>query len=131
LVGLGTQRIGIFGLAFKQGTDDLRESPIVELAERLLGRGFDLKIYDPAVSLSNLVGANREYIERRLPHLAALLTESADAVMEHAEAFVIAAATPAAAEAVARADGRTIVDLVRLPGTPAQSAEGSYLGVAW
>jgi GDP-mannose 6-dehydrogenase len=131
LLGLGPKRIGIFGLAFKQGTDDLRESPMVELAERLLGRGFELKIYDPAVSLSNLVGANREYVERRLPHLAALMTESAEELTEHAEVFVIGAATTAAVEAVARADGRVVVDLVRLPATWERPGDGSYLGIAW
>ena len=70
----GKRRIGLFGLSFKPGTDDLRESPLVELAERLLGKGYDLRIYDANVTLSRLLGANREYIETRLPHLASCLT---------------------------------------------------------
>lgn len=131
LVGLGHLRVGIFGLAFKQGTDDLRESPMVELAERLLGKGFDLKIYDPAVSLSKLVGANREYIEERIPHLAALLVDNAEEVMKHAEVCVIGAAKPEAVEAIARADGRVLVDLVRLPDAASRRGEKGYFGVAW
>jgi GDP-mannose 6-dehydrogenase len=131
LVGLGHLRVGIFGLAFKQGTDDLRESPMVELAERLLGKGFDLKIYDPAVSLSKLVGANREYIEQRIPHLAALLADTSEEVMQHAEVCVIGAATPEAIDAIARADGRVLVDLVRLPDASSRRRGEGYFGVAW
>lgn len=131
LVGLGHLRVGIFGLAFKQGTDDLRESPMVELAERLLGKGFDLKIYDPAVSLSKLVGANREYVEQRIPHLAALLADNPEEVMQHAEVCVIGAARPEAIDAIVRADGRVLVDLVRLPDASSRRGEEGYFGVAW
>jgi GDP-mannose 6-dehydrogenase len=131
LVGLGHLRVGIFGLAFKQGTDDLRESPMVELAERLLGKGFELKIYDPAVSLSKLIGANREYIEQRIPHLAALLADNPEEVMQHAEVCVIGAAKPEAIDAIARADGRVLVDLVRLPDASSRRGEEGYFGVAW
>jgi len=131
LLRLGRSRVGIFGLAFKQGTDDLRESPLVELAERLLGKGFDLKIFDPAVSLSGLVGANREYIAQRIPHLAALLTDDAAEVMRHAEVCVIGAATAEAVDVVARSDGRTVVDLVRVPNAEVLRGEASYFGVAW
>ncbi len=131
LLRLGRRRVGIFGLAFKHGTDDLRESPLVELAERLLGKGFELKIFDAAVSFSTLVGANREYIERRIPHLAALMTDSPAEVMSHAEVCVIGAQTTEAIEAVARPNGRAVIDLVRIPDAAARRGEAGYFGVAW
>lgn len=131
IVSLGHRRVGIFGLAFKQGTDDLRESPMVELAESLLGKGFDLKIYDPTVSLSKLVGANREYIDGRIPHLAGLMADNADEVIQHAEVCVIGGSRAEAAEAIARSDGRIIVDLIRLPDVPSRRGSERYFGVAW
>jgi GDP-mannose 6-dehydrogenase len=131
LTALGCRRIGIFGLAFKPGTDDLRESPLVELAERLLGKGFRLKIYDPKVSLSELVGSNREYIKSRIPHLSALLTQSAEEVLEHAEVCVIGASTQETIEAMAQANGRRVVDLVRLPDADERRGRDGYIGVAW
>ena len=131
LLKLGRRRVGIFGLAFKPGLDDLRESPLVELAERLLGKGFELKIYDPAVSLSRLVGANREYIESRIPHLSALLAQSAEEVVEHAEVCVIGASTAEAIAGLATSGGRLVVDLVRLPDAGDRRGEAAYIGVAW
>src|SRR3954452_9508959 len=84
----GKRKIGLLGLSFKPGTDDLRESPLVELAERLLGKGYELRIYDSNVALSRLMGANREYVEGRLPHLSDLLTNDVTEVFEHAEVCV-------------------------------------------
>jgi GDP-mannose 6-dehydrogenase len=85
----GCRRLGLVGLSFKAGTDDLRESPQVVLAETLLGRGFDLKIYDPGVRVSGLVGSNLSYVDRHLPHLAALLVDSPKELYDHAELLVL------------------------------------------
>jgi GDP-mannose 6-dehydrogenase len=131
VLALGRRRVAMLGLAFKPGIDDLRESPLVEFAERLVGKGYDLKIYDHAVSVSRLIGANREYMMQHLPHLADLLVDSAEEALDHAEICVVGAATPEAIEALARSDGRYIVDLVRLPGSSGRGSGGEYVGVAW
>jgi GDP-mannose 6-dehydrogenase len=83
------RRIGIVGLAFKAGTDDLRESPALELAERLIGKGRELRILDPAVCQAKLVGANRQYIESKLPHLSRLLVACTSELLEHSELIVV------------------------------------------
>ena len=127
----GRRRVGIFGLAFKPGTDDLRESPLVELSERLLGKGYDVRIYDPHVSLAHLMGTNRDYIDRHLPHLGDLLSKSADDVLEHAEICVVGSRENAIVEAMDRADGRIVIDLVRLPGAEKRRGEPGYVGVGW
>jgi GDP-mannose 6-dehydrogenase len=131
VLSLGRLRVGILGLAFKPGIDDLRESPLVELAERLIGKGYDLRIYDRAVSISRLVGANREYMVEHLPHLSELLVESVEDLFEHAQVCIVGAASPEAAEALADADSRQIIDLVRLPDAAARRGGERYVGVAW
>jgi GDP-mannose 6-dehydrogenase len=131
LTANGRRRVGLFGLAFKPGTDELRESPFVELAERLIGKGYDLRIYDPSIHLPSLTGTNREYIEEHLPHLKQLLAETAGEVVEHAETCIVASRHAEVARALARADGRLIIDLVRLPDTAALRRNAEYHGVAW
>ncbi|GAA0952527.1 nucleotide sugar dehydrogenase [Nonomuraea longicatena] len=125
------RRIGLFGLSFKPGTDDLRESPLVELAERLLGKGYDLRIYDANVSLSRLMGANRAYMEQRLPHLADLLSASAADVLDHAEVCVVGCADAEVLAALGRAGDRTVIDLVRLPDAEQRRARPGYVGLGW
>ena len=85
----GARKIGLVGLSFKAATDDLRESPLVSVAEQLLGGGFDLKIFDPHVSVSRLRGRNRAYVDQHLPHLAKLLVPSGSELVEHADLVVI------------------------------------------
>jgi GDP-mannose 6-dehydrogenase len=127
----GRRRIGLFGLSFKPGTDDLRESPLVELAERLLGKGYDLRIYDANVSMSRLMGANREYIESRVPHLGDLLSNSVDDVLAHAEVCVVGCKDPAVLAALDGAGDRVVVDLVRLPDAETRRTQPGYAGLGW
>src|SRR5947207_9448192 len=88
VIETGKKKIGLLGFSFKAGTDDLRESPIVILAELLLGKGVTLRIYDKNVSLARLVGANKEYIEQQIPHLSSLLCSSIDEVVADSEVIV-------------------------------------------
>lgn len=127
----GKRRVGLLGLAFKAGTDDLRESPLVALAERLLGRGFELLIHDPQVAVSRLLGANRAYVDRRIPHLSRLMADSADAVVQHAEVCVVGAADPEAIAALRRFKGLIVVDLVRFPGSADYDGDPNYIGIGW
>ena len=106
------RRVGIVGLAFKPTTDDLRESPMVALVEALIGKGCDVRVYDPTVVLSSLKGSNRRYIEAEIPHISSLLCDSIDALVAHAEVLVFGATGGEAARVMAAAtDRHTIVDL--------------------
>src|SRR3989454_1585792 len=127
----GKKKIGLLGFSFKAGTDDLRESPIVILAEQLLGKGRELCIYDKNVFLAKLVGANKEYIEKQIPHLSSLLCNTIDDVIDKSEVIVVGNQAPEFAEALTRARAdQIIVDLVRLPiyGTLLQA---DYRGICW
>jgi len=89
VLDMGIKKVGVLGFAFKAGTDDLRESPMVELIETLLGKGFSIKIYDREVSLAKLVGANREYIEKKIPHIEKLMVDDIQIILEEAELIII------------------------------------------
>src|SRR5579863_758720 len=91
----GSKRVGILGFSFKAGTDDLRESPMIEIIERLIGKGYDLRIFDRNVNLAKLVGANRDFILNRIPHISRLMVDGIDAIIEHAETVVISNNDPA------------------------------------
>jgi GDP-mannose 6-dehydrogenase len=127
----GRRRIGVLGFSFKAGTDDLRESPLVILGEQLLGKGYKLSIYDRNVSLARLVGANKEYIERQIPHLSSLLSTSIDDVVQKSEVIVVGNHSPEFAEALTRTrPGQIIIDLVRLPIDHAR-VKADYRGICW
>ena len=127
----GCQRVGLLGFSFKAGTDDLRESPIVILAEALLGKGRTLCIYDRNVSLARLVGANKEYIDRQIPHLSSLLCDTIDDVIDRSEVIVVGNQSPEFAQALnrTRAD-QIVIDLVRLP-ISGDLLQAEYRGICW
>ena len=100
IVETGKKKIGLFGFSFKAGTDDLRESPMVILAEALLGKGYQLCIYDRNVSIARLVGANKQYIEQQIPHLSRHLCESIDEVIEKSDVIVVGNNAPEFADAL-------------------------------
>jgi GDP-mannose 6-dehydrogenase len=108
----GVKKIGMVGLSFKSGTDDLRESPFVTLVETLVGRGCELKIYDPGISVSRLKGGNLAYIDQHLPHLAALLVEDVDDLLSHAELLVLGNDLADGIDLTSRSDDE-IIDLRR------------------
>jgi GDP-mannose 6-dehydrogenase len=127
----GKKRVGLLGFSFKAGTDDLRESPIVILAEALLGKGYELRIYDRNVSIARLVGANKTYINTQIPHLSSLLCENIDEVLEHSDVIVVGNAAPEFSEALKRTrPEQMIVDLVRVK-TPREEIPGQYQGICW
>ena len=126
----GNRKVGILGFSFKAGSDDLRNSPVVELTERLLGKGFELRIYDGAVRLASIHGANRDYILHRIPHISGLMVSSIDEVLEHADTIVIGNAAPEFHDIPRRLGLRqTLVDLVRV--CESRSASGVYEGICW
>ena len=131
IVETGRRRIGLLGFSFKAGTDDLRESPIVILAEQLLGKGYSLCIYDRNVSLARLVGANKEYIEHQIPHLSSLLCDTIDEVIQNCDVIVVGNQAPEFGEALTRTrPDQIIVDLVRVK-TDLSRVPAQYEGICW
>ena len=126
----GNKQVGILGFSFKAGTDDLRESPLVELIERLIGKGYDVRVYDRNVHMARLVGANRDYILNHIPHISNLMVSSIDEVLAHARTIVIGngdqdfESVPASLK-----PGQVLVDLIRI--TSARSEAGKYDGICW
>jgi GDP-mannose 6-dehydrogenase len=130
VTALGKRPVGILGLSFKAGTDDLRESPVVELVEHLIGKGFDIRIFDGHVNLAKLVGANRDYILNHIPHISNLMVDSIDEAMEHGEIIVIGNGDAAFRSAIDKVGSdRIVVDLV---GVCEKTSDGNvYHGICW
>jgi GDP-mannose 6-dehydrogenase len=129
------RRVAILGLSFKMDTDDLRESPNVELAERLIGKGFDVRIYDPIINPERLVGANLRHVEAKLPHLNRLLTRTPEEALADAEVVVVASSEPGLLAALAAStEGesapRVVIDLHGKLGADIEGLVG-YEGVGW
>src|SRR6188768_3981696 len=131
VVETGKKRVGLLGFSFKAGTDDLRESPMVILAETLLGKGYDLRIYDKNVSIARLVGANKEYINKQIPHLSSLLCETIDEVLDNSDVIVVGNGAPEFSDALKKTrPDHLIVDLVRVK-TDRAEIPGQYQGICW
>jgi GDP-mannose 6-dehydrogenase len=127
----GYKNIGLLGLSFKAGTDDLRESPMVELIEILLGKGYHIKIYDKNVSLARLYGANKAYIENTIPHIAELMCDSIDEVLSNSEVLVIGNRASEFTSVLHQVrNGQIIIDLVRVQ-KDIESLRESYQGICW
>lgn len=128
---IGNKKIGIFGLTFKAGTDDLRESAMVHLVEMLIGKGYDIRIHDKNVSTARLMGANAEYINKAIPHISSLLLEDIDEVLEHAEVIVVGNNTDEFNEALAHVrPDQQVVDLARV-SADLSHLNGNYHGICW
>jgi GDP-mannose 6-dehydrogenase len=126
----GRKRIGVLGFSFKAGTDDLRESPMVALIETLIGKGMQLAIYDRDVQLARLFGANKEYIEREIPHVSQLMRPNIEEVLEHAEVLIIGNKAEEFRDVAAKVrPGQTLIDLVRLFDD--RATDGAYQGICW
>ena len=126
----GRRRIGVLGFSFKAGTDDLRESPMIEVIEHLIGKGYDLRIFDKSVNMASLVGANRDFILNRIPHISRLMVDDIDSVLDHAQTVVIGNKDPEFHGVLERLhDGQHLVDFVRI--TDRRSENGKYDGICW
>jgi GDP-mannose 6-dehydrogenase len=127
----GYRKVGLVGLSFKTGTDDLRESPLVALAEQLIGKGYELRVFDPEVHLARLLGANRSFIEKHLPHIGQMLTPDLKAVIAESEVLVLGSSSRPVIEALARMvrPEQRIIDLVH--PTDAVPLQGQMQGLCW
>jgi GDP-mannose 6-dehydrogenase len=130
IMRLGKKRIGFLGMAFKPDTDDLRESPLVEVIETLLGKGYSIRIYDRNVSTSRLIGANRRFMEEHIPHLSSLLVESADVLAAETDVVVVGYKSPDFIPVFqSLRQDQTVVDLARLAERSTTPAR--YEGICW
>lgn len=131
VIATGKRKIGFIGLSFKTGTDDLRESPLVTLAEQLIGKGMWLSIYDPEVRLAQLLGANRSFVEKHLPHIGKMLRPDIEGVIAESEVLVVGLADAEVFDALARFSrpDQVLLDLVKLPNRDSMAA--TVQGLCW
>jgi GDP-mannose 6-dehydrogenase len=123
--------LGFLGLSFKHGTDDLRESPVLEVIEAMIGKGFRVKIYDEFVSIARLVGANKEYIQKEIPHISTLMCSSVDDLLRDSDVVIVSNASEEFKEPLQRATrpDQVVVDLVRI--TDSNKVRSKYHGICW
>ena len=129
IMAQGQRKVGILGLSFKSGTDDLRCSPIVDVVESLLGKGFEIRIYDKNVKVSELTGTNKDFIMAKIPHLQHFVTDDLEAVCRESDVLVVTNKEAEFADVLGRWPGKTVVDLVRQ--WKEVDYEGHYEGLSW
>ncbi|PEQ95225.1 GDP-mannose dehydrogenase [Bacillus sp. AFS006103] len=129
IMSKGKRKIGILGLSFKAGTDDLRSSPIVDVVETLLGKGFEIKIYDRNVKLSELTGTNKEFIQAKIPHIQHFVTDDLETVITESDVVVITNKEKEFDHIIEKYPSKIIVDLVRAWSEVNYS--GNYEGLSW
>jgi GDP-mannose 6-dehydrogenase len=127
---LGKKNIGILGLSFKAGTDDLRESPVVELIEKLIGKGYAIKIFDEEVAMAKIFGSNKKYIETVIPHISSLIRNSIDEVINESEIVIIGKKEKLYESALNKDNSVYVFDLVKLFSKNEQP-KGNYEGICW
>lgn len=133
LMSFKRQSLGFLGLSFKEGTDDLRESPIVEVIETMIGKGYKVRIHDHNVSLAKLMGANKEYIEKEIPHISELLCSSPEELVSQSDVLVVASKDKTYSHLLQNMNGngnKSVIDLVRL-FTPEHLPKANYYGICW
>jgi len=131
LQGYKGRTLGFLGLSFKHGTDDLRESPILEVIETMIGKGFRVQIYDEFVSIARLVGANKEYIQKEIPHISSLMRSSAGELVDESDVIIVSNASEGFREILSRSTRpeQVVVDLVRI--TSKGEVKSEYYGICW
>jgi len=126
----GSKKVGVLGFSFKAGTDDLRESPIVSLIELLIGKGYDIKLYDKNVNLAKLTGANKDYIMNQIPHISRLMVDSVNSIVSHADIVIIGNGSDEFDSVMSKVSGQQyVIDLVRLKEI--DTAAENYEGICW
>ena len=127
----GRRRVGMIGLSFKTGTDDLRESPLVLIAEQFIGKGLHVLVYDPEVHLSRLLGANRRFIEQHVPHIGSLMREDIESVIGESDILVVGLSDKKIFEALARhvRKDQLVLDLANIPQR--ETLRGQVMGLCW
>ena len=127
----GRRRVGMIGLSFKTGTDDLRESPLVLIAEQFIGKGLSVLVYDPHVHLSRLLGANRRFIEQHVPHIGSLMREDIESVIAGSDLLVVGLSDALVFEALVRhvREDQVVLDLVNIPQR--EKLRGQVMGLCW
>ena len=130
IIEQGNKRIGVLGFCFKANTDDLRESPLVELIERLIGKGYELTLFDKNVSASKLYGANRDYLLNHIPHISDLIVDSIDELLARSQTIIIGNKAQEFESVLDNVtEDQVIIDLVRIRENIPKSEK--YLGICW